>query len=657
MAQSVYNTVAKLEAIISNYSGVIWSVDRDGIITTFNGLYLAKIGVTPSFLEGRKLELARDKNRHLDIIANVEDTFKTGKAQDWTGEIDGGMFHSHIAPVYGNDGEVSSVVGSTNDITELIKLQRDLETAVEAAKAASRAKSDFLANMSHEIRTPMNAIIGMTSIAKLSADSERKDYCLNKIENASAHLLGVINDILDMSKIEANKLELSPVQFSFEKMLQNVVNVVNFRVDEKQQNFQVHIDQEIPPGLIGDDQRLAQVITNLLGNAVKFTPEHGLICLRARLVDKGNDFCAIKVEVIDTGIGISREQQSRLFSSFEQADNNTSRKFGGTGLGLAISKRIIEMMDGRIWVESEPGKGSTFAFTVRLKQGGEACERPMPLSPGVRWDNMRILAVDDESSVREYFVEITRKLGLNCDTASSGEEAEALMAQNGPYDLYFVDWRMPGMSGVELTRKIKKKATDKSVVIMISALRLTAVEAEAKEAGVDKFLPKPLFPSVIAGCINECLGAGRPEDVAAVEEMDFFAGCRILLAEDVEINREIVLSLLEPTMLDIDCAENGLEAVRMYSESTVAYNAVFMDVQMPEMDGYEATQKIRALEAAAPERRHVPIIAMTANVFREDIEKSLDSGMDDHLGKPLNFPDVLAILRKYLPRGQKPESK
>jgi signal transduction histidine kinase/CheY-like chemotaxis protein/ABC-type amino acid transport substrate-binding protein len=528
----------------------------------------------------------------------------------------------------------------------------ELEAAVEAAKAASRAKSDFLANMSHEIRTPMNAIIGMTSIAKASSDPERKDYCLNKIEDASAHLLGVINDILDMSKIEANKLELSPTHFSFEKMLQNVVNVVNFRVDEKQQSFRVRIDPEIPPALTGDAQRLAQVITNLLGNAVKFTPAHGIIHLEACLEGEENGLCVIRVAVSDTGIGISKDQQSRLFNPFEQADTETSRKFGGTGLGLAISKRIVEMMGGDIRIESEPGEGATFAFTVRLERDDEA-EMPGPFRPGIRRDNIRILTVDDEPAVREYFAEITRRFGIRCDTAAGGEEALALMERNGPYDIHFVDWKMPGMSGTELTREIKARAAGKSVVVMISAVSRALIEAEAKEAGVDGFLPKPLFPSSIADCLNECLGTDNllaDMRMKAGEETDCFAGRRILLAEDVEINREIVLSLLEPTMLAIECAGNGMEAVRMYSEALPAYDAIFMDVQMPEMDGYEATQRIRALEAASPGRRRVPIIAMTANVFREDIEKSLASGMDDHLGKPLDFQDMLVILRKYLPK-------
>jgi signal transduction histidine kinase len=403
--------------------------------------------------------------------------------------------------------------------------QREHENAREEAVAASQSKSDFLSNMSHEMRTPMNAIIGMTAIAKTSSDSARKDDCLNKIENASMHLLGVINDILDMSKIEANKLELSFVSFDFEKLLQKATDVINFRVEDKKQNFDVSVDENIPRNLIGDDQRLMQVIMNLLSNAVKFTPEGGSVRLDAKLLGAEDDMCRILVKVSDTGIGVSKEQQERLFHSFQQAEAGTSRKFGGTGLGLAISKRIVEMMGGKIWVESEPGKGSAFSFTLRARRGAEEDEVP----------------------------------------------------ENGDRDDLLV-----------------------------------------------------------------------PAADASSEEADDFAGYRILLAEDVEINREIVLALLEPTRIDIDCAENGAAAVDMFGVSPDAYDMIFMDLQMPEVDGYEATRRIRALDV--PKAKEIPIIAMTANVFREDIEKCLEAGMNDHLGKPIDFDEVLRKLREYLPK-------
>jgi signal transduction histidine kinase len=425
-----------------------------------------------------------------------------------------GVFQVTVTPALEENGVCRGVVIVMNDVTELSR-------AREAALSASRAKGAFLANMSHEIRTPMNAIIGMTALAQKAGDIERKNYCLEKISNASAHLLGIINDILDMSKIEANKLELSPVNFRFEQMIQNTLNVINFRAEEKRQVFNVRVDEKIPPFVYGDDQRLAQIITNFLSNAVKFTPEYGTVSLDAALVRIEDGVCTLRIEVSDSGIGISREQMAKLFSSFEQADSGTARKFGGTGLGLAISKRLITMMGGRVWIESEPGKGSVFGFTVELKEG-------------------------------------------TGETSAAGETPE-----NG-------------------------------------------------ESGAD----------------------------------DFSAYC-ILLAEDVEINREIVLSLLAPTGLKVDYAENGRQALEMYRAAPDKYDMIFMDVQMPEMDGYEATRQIRACEAELSARdpdapRRIPVIAMTANVFREDIERCLAAGMDGHVGKPLDFKDVFAQLRRYL---------
>jgi signal transduction histidine kinase/CheY-like chemotaxis protein len=548
-----------------------------------------------------------------------------------------------------------------NEMTE------NLVSARESALSSARAKSEFLSNMSHEIRTPLNAIVGMTAIAKNSPSPERKDYCLDKVSEASVHLLGVINDILDMSKIEANKFELSPEEFNLEKMLQRVVNVINFRVDEKQQHFTVNLDKHIPRTLIGDSQRLAQVITNLLSNAVKFTPDRGSIRLKTTLVKQEGDICTIETEVIDTGIGVSREQQERLFSSFEQADSSISRKYGGTGLGLAISKRIVGMMGGKIWVKSEPGEGSTFAFTVQMRRGIKEGQD----IPAFNREELRALAIDDEEEIREYFTDLAARYGFACDTAASGEEALEKVRRNGPYTIYFVDWKLPGLNGIEFSRKIREQYSEKSppIIIMISATEWNLIEANARSAGVDKFLPKPLFPSQVIDCINECLGIDklRIAEKTKGAEVDSFKGDCILLAEDVDINREIVLTMLEPTQITLDCVENGAEALKRYTEDPLRYRMIFMDVQMPEMDGYEATRRIRAFEEEqrkkAPELSGetagipagippggIPIIAMTANVFREDVEKCLESGMNGHVGKPLDFEEVLGQLRRYLGR-------
>ena len=513
------------------------------------------------------------------------------------------------------------------------------------AEAASSAKSSFLSTMSHEIRTPMNAIIGMTAIGKLTNDIGKKDDAFKKIESASKHLLGIINDILDISKIEANKFDVSPVSFEFEKMLQKVADVVNLRVDERHQRFYVTIDNDIPKALIGDDQRLSQVIANLLSNAVKFTPEEGTIRLDSKLLSEEDGMCCLQISIEDTGIGISDEQKTRLFNSFEQAEAGTTRKFGGTGLGLAISKRIVDLMGGDIWVESELGKGSKFVFTVVMKR--DESHKDRQLEDDVDWSNIRVFVVDDEPEIREFFKAVTNSLGIDSTVVASGEEAVKLLESDHDFDVYFIDWKLPGMNGVELAGKIKRKMEQKSIVTIFSSADWAVIEDDARAAGVSKFLPKPLFPSVIVDAITEYIDFDRKNDkVIETAGCYDFSRYSVLLVEDVEINREILLALLEPTNLTADCAENGAVAVEMFTANPDKYDMVLMDIQMPIMDGYEATQRIRAL--GVPNASAVPIVAMTANVFREDVERCMEAGMNGHVGKPLDLNEVFRQLRCYL---------
>ncbi|GHS96634.1 hypothetical protein AGMMS50276_15320 [Synergistales bacterium] len=578
------------------------------------------------------------------LLSAIQSVFETGSAQLFNASRRGREYDARVVKLTDERGDMMGALVLIHDNTELI-------TAKSLAEQASAAKGSFLSNMSHEMRTPMNVIIGMTAIGKSANNMERKNYAFEKIEEAGAHLLGVINDVLDMSKIEAGKLELSPIDFHFEKMLRKAVSIISFKTMEKRQRLSVHLDPDIPHCLFGDEQRLSQVITNLFSNAIKFTPEEGLITLTAEIVNKEEaaktDVVELRVAVKDTGIGISPEQQDNLFKSFQQAESSTSRKFGGTGLGLAISKRIVELMDGHIWIESELDSGSEFIFTVKLRKGAVLSKHR--LDPRINWGNLRVLVVDDSEEITSYFLSLFERIKVVCDVAFSGLEAITLIEKNGDYNIYFVDWKMPGMNGVELTKCIRARAGGtKSIVTIISASEWSEIQSEATGVSIDKYLLKPLFASVIMDCISECLGGGALLDGSEKSSSGVFKGCKFLLAEDVEINREILTGLLEGTDVEIDCAENGAEAVKMFSDNPDKYSLIFMDMQMPEMDGLEATRRIRALDI--DRAREIPIIAMTANVFREDIDMCIKAGMNDHMGKPIDLDDVMEKLNLYWKR-------
>jgi len=535
--------------------------------------------------------------------------------------------------------------------------KKKLKQLVGNAEAALAVKTEFLSNMSHEIRTPMNAIIGMTSLGLSAVSAERKNHNFRKIKEASRHLLGIVNDILDISSIKDGALALSPAEFSFEKMLRGVVNINKFRIDEKRQKMTVYADHLIPGRLLGDEQRLAQLVTNLLSNAIKFTPENGSIRIETKFIGEEREIVIIQVSVIDTGIGISDEQQKLIFRSFHQAESNTSRKYGGMGLGLAIAKNIVEIMDGKIWVESEPGRGARFIFTVRLKKIPDT----KTINPG--YGKIRILAADEDMVSLEDIREIMAGFNVSCDTASDGQEALRLLENACPYDICFVDRNMRDATGLQLTEALKEKmtVTGRCFMVIVSSSALSVIEDEVNNPEAGALLSKPLFPSDVADVLSEffasasleapsieapSLEAPQPNTDIRQINSDTFEGRHILLVEDIEINCEIMLALLEPVLLEVDRAKNGRDAFDMFAAASDKYDLIFMDMQMPEMDGIEATRRIRALNI--PKAKTIPIVALTANVSKQDMENCIKAGMNAHIGKPLDFSEVMEVLRLYL---------
>lgn len=519
-----------------------------------------------------------------------------------------------------------------------------LVEAKKIAEQASQAKGKFLSHMSHEMRTPMNAIIGMTGIARNADDIQKKDYCLERIDNASKQLLGLINDILDVSKIEANKLELSPTEFDFERMLMNVASVVIFRVEEKSQNLIINVDNGVPAVLFGDEMRLSQVLVNLVSNSTKFAPDSGIIVLNARMEGFLDDNITLHFEVIDNGIGISKDRQATLFNPFEQADGTIVRKYGGTGLGLTISKGIVELMGGNISVMSELGRGAKFSFTVNMKTGKNISQPE--LSKNIDKGDISMLVVDSALLIQDYFTRTMPGLGIKCDVAGSGEEAKKKIGES-QYNIFILDWMLPDIDAVELAKNIKDYNKDSIVIMVLPQNDWSNIEHDAVAAGVKKFVYKPFFLSTLIDVINECMGITRDEEIGIESEDIYdFSNYAILAAEDIEINREILLAILEETSISIDFAFDGAQAVAMFKNNPDKYGLILMDIQMPVLDGYQAAKQIR--ELALENAKRIPIVAMTAHVYREDIEKCLHAGMNDHVGKPIDTGELLLKLDNYL---------
>ena len=547
----------------------------------------------------------------------------------------------------------SKVEQRTSDLREA---EKSALAAKEQAEEASRAKSDFLARMSHEIRTPMNAILGITYLCLQTTHENKQLYYLRKILSAGRGLLGIINDILDVSKIEAGKMTLQNEAFALQDLVENLSDLCGALVGGKNIEVLFHVDPNIFVTVEGDLLRLTQVLTNLLGNAVKFT-EKGRVVLRMEELGRSAGTITLRISVNDTGIGLAEEELARLFKPFEQADGSITRKYGGTGLGLVICQRFVRMMGGELEVRSEPGKGSTFSFSLALpyRPVRHAWDDPDPAGAE------RLLVVDDCEAARTILQDILIRFGFRVDAVASGQEALDCLVRaaqaDTPYSLVLLDWKMPGMNGMEVADSIHKLPLESIPhLLMISAHGLEAYREKGENLHFAGFLVKPVNPVTLWSAILKVLGKSAAPPLLA--DMDGAGngglsqrrGARVLLVEDNEINQEVASSLMERMGMSVTLAENGLNAVNACKART--FDIIFMDIQMPVMDGLEAARRLRAQEAedgAGP----TPIIAMTAHAMREDREKSRDAGMDDHITKPID-PDMLArILIKWVkPRAQ-----
>ena len=666
----------------------IFGVGKDGLVNFINPAGLAMLGFTAEEVIGQKIHPLIHHTHSDGTPYPIEEcpmhhTLLRGKIGKRDDEVlwrkDGTYFPVEYTSVpIRKNGSIAGSVVVFSDISERKHMEDELIDAKHIADDANKAKSDFLANMSHEIRTPMNAVIGMTHLAlKTKLTAKQQDY-LNKIQSSANSLLGIINDILDFSKIEAGKLDMESVDFNLDDVLDNLGNLVSVKAQEKEDlEVLFATAANVPRFLVGDPLRLGQILINLANNALKFTAS-GEIVVSTELVKKNRNRITLKFSVSDTGIGLTAEQAGTLFQSFTQADTSTTRKYGGTGLGLAISKKLANMMGGEIWVNSEPGQGSTFSFTAIFGLGSEVVKKRFTPAPDLR--NMKVLVVDDNPTSRDILRDMMESFSFEVTLAATGQEGIAEIEKadkDKPFEMVIMDWKMPGMDGIEASKRIKENSELNPIphVILVTAYGREEVMQKAEKIGLDGFLLKPINPSVLFDTIIQAFGEEVPEvsritkQQEEADALQLIQGARILLVEDNEINQQVAKEILEGADLVVSLADDGRQALEAVKASS--YDAVLMDIQMPVMDGYQATKAIRKWEGGRRNKigkntdskseirdpkskiEGLPIIAMTAHAMAGDEEKSLEAGMNDHVTKPIDPDQLFATLQKWIQPGEK----
>ena len=643
----------RLQAVaLENAANAVVMADTEGTILWVNPAFTSLTGYVAGEVVGKNPRVLKSGRQNREFYANLWQTIKSG--QVWRGDLvnrkKDGSFYSEemtIAPIRDQQQAITRFVAIKQDISESKRAEEALRQAKEAAEAANRAKSEFLANMSHEIRTPMNGIMGMTDLAlETDLTVEQREY-LSTVKKSAESLLCVINDILDFSKIEAGKIELSPMEFSPRETVEDAVRALALRAEEKGLEISCRIAPAIPEWLVGDNDRVRQVIMNLAGNAIKFT-ERGEVAVGVEKAGETSEGIELHFSVRDTGIGIPAAKLQSIFEAFVQADASTTRQHGGTGLGLAISKRLVELMEGRIWAESEPGKGSTFHFTLRLRSAPHPPESPKP--PAGTLDGVPVLVVDDNATNRCILLEFLSGWAMKPAAVDNGWLAlvalESARQAGEAFPLVILDVNMPGMDGFEVAQRIEQNpALGGATIMMLSSATRPGDIARCKELGVAAYLTKPIRRDQVLEVITKVLHRAKAQPDAQILESDHrdrekVAGKRILLAEDNPVNQKVAQSILEKRGHTVIVAANGREAIaELERTGWNGFDLVLMDVQMPQMDGYAATAAIREHEKTSG--AHLPILAMTAHAMKGDRERCLQAGMDGYISKPFQVQDLL----------------